>query len=228
VLGSSCTRVRPAVNLSPSSLAALPGTSIETTVSVTDGSEARCPKESYQLAVALPAGFSGTFAEPTLLLSPGTTQSTTLTVTVPASALPGDVTLATSATGLQSGVSGSTSADLSVESEVCTRAAPTVTLAPAAATIGAGGTAVTVATITNNSSLACGAEGFSVRVAKPTGWSRTMSPASLTIEPGESAQSTVTLTSPLTQPAGTATIKIRGRSTATGLSGLALFGVETR
>ena len=227
VLAASCSRVAPTLSLSPSALSALPGSSVATTVRVYDGSDARCPNESYRLAVALPAGWSGRFGDPTLVLTPGTTGSTTLTVDVPATAAPGDVTLSTSATGTSSGVSGSTEADLSVEAGLCTRAAPTVTLSPVSASMKAGGTATTVATITNNSSLACGAETYSVRVPKPTGWARTIVSSSLTIEPGESAQSTITLTTPTTQPLGLVEIRVRGRSTTTGLAGLAMFPVTT-
>ncbi len=227
VLAASCTRVVPTVSLSPSALSALPGSSVETTVRVHDGSDARCSNESYRLAVALPAGWSGRFADPTLVLSPGSTGSTTLTVSVPTTAQPGDVTLATSATGISSGIRGSTAADLSVESGDCTRAAPTVTLSTTSTSMTAGSTATTVATITNHSSLACGAETFAVRVPKPRGWTRTILPSPLTIEPGESARSTITLTTPTSQPLGLVEIRVRGRSTTTGLSGLAIFPVTT-
>jgi M6 family metalloprotease-like protein len=227
VLAASCTRVAPTVTLTPSALSAFPGSSVETTVRVQDRNDSRCSSESYRLAVTLPAGWSGSFAEPTLQLSPGATGSTTLTVNVPDSAEPGDVSLATTATGTSSGIRGGTAADLSIESGHCTRAAPTVTVSPVSASIRAGRTATAVATIRNNSSPACGTETYVVRVPKPKGWTREISASPLTIEPGESARSTISLTSPETQPLGVVEIRVRGRSTTTGLSGLAMFPVTT-
>jgi sporulation-control protein spo0M len=66
-----------------------------------------------------------------------------------------------------------------------------------------------------------------VRVPKPTGWARTIVSSRLTIQPGESAQSTIALTTPTTEPLGLVEIRVRGRSTTTGLSGLAMFPVTT-
>jgi len=83
----TCARANPTVAVSPSPGPVVPaGTAVTYTVSVTNNDGASCAASSFSLqTMVLLTGWTAAFAAPTLTLSPGTSTSTTFTVTSPAS-----------------------------------------------------------------------------------------------------------------------------------------------
>jgi hypothetical protein len=83
----TCVRGNPTVAVSPSPGPAVPAaTAVTYTVSVTNNDGAGCATSSFSLqTMMLLTGWTAAFGAPTLTLSPGTSASTTLTVTSPAS-----------------------------------------------------------------------------------------------------------------------------------------------
>lgn len=96
--GLACVQANPTVALSPSqSQWVQAGASVTYTVSVTNNDNAGCAASSFTLQATPPAGWTATFAAPTLSISPGAGASTTLQVTSPASAADGFYTIGVAA-----------------------------------------------------------------------------------------------------------------------------------
>ena len=82
-------------------------------------------------------------------------------------------------------------------SHVCNAAAPTVSITPSIQD-GSVGTRLTYAvSIVNNDSTTCPPSTFTLNGVAPSGWTLSVSPASLTLGPGASGNATLTLTSPI-------------------------------
>ncbi|SEG04631.1 Ig-like domain-containing protein [Marinobacterium lutimaris] len=78
----------------------------------------------------------------------------------------------------------------------CSRANPGLSLTPGESEwLPAGSTVTYTLTLTNRDSSVCGANSFSLGKSAPTGWSSTLGNTTLTLAPGESASTTLTVTS---------------------------------
>ena len=107
-----CVRANPAVTLSPSAQSAPGGTALTYNVAVSNN-DAGCSSSTFNLQAAVPAGWTSSFANPSLTLASGSSASTTLTVTSPITANPASYAVGVSASS--SSNSGSTTATYSVE-----------------------------------------------------------------------------------------------------------------
>jgi hypothetical protein len=94
-----------------------------------------------------------------------------------------------------------TSATASVEL-ACVGTPPSLTLSPGALAAAPGGTVTYSGSLTNLDASACPATTFSMSVRVASGWSATLSQASLPLAAGASGPFTLTVTSPSTAPAG--------------------------
>jgi NPCBM-associated, NEW3 domain of alpha-galactosidase len=96
--GSSCTAANPTVSVSPSqSQSVPPGTAVSFTVSVTDKDSSSCAAATFNLASALPSGWTGTWNTTALSLASGKSGSATLTVISPAGTADGSYTVGVNA-----------------------------------------------------------------------------------------------------------------------------------
>ena len=77
---SGCVRANPGVATSTSTAALAAGSVVSYSVSVTNNDNAGCGASAMNFATAVPAGWSGSFANPTLSLMPGAVATTTLSV----------------------------------------------------------------------------------------------------------------------------------------------------
>jgi gametolysin peptidase M11/alpha-galactosidase-like protein len=112
------------------------------------------------------------------------------------------------ATGTNAGVSVSLS-------EPCVRATPGVTLSPAQSQSVSAGTAVNfTVSVTNHDSSNCSPGGISLQATVPSGWTATIASATLTISPGASAATTLTVTSLTAAPAGSSPIGVTATNSA--------------
>lgn len=107
------------------------------------------------------------------------------------------------ANGASAGVS------VTLEATACTRATPTVTLAPSTASAAAGGTASYTAIVTNADSAGCGASTFAPHAVVPAGWTATFTSSSISLAAGGSTSTTLRVTSPAGAAAGPYAVKVK-------------------
>ncbi len=84
---SGCVRANPTVTVSAGTAAVAAGTALNYSASITNNDNVGCGASALNLQATLPAGWSGSFANPTLSLMPGGGATTTLTVTSATSAV---------------------------------------------------------------------------------------------------------------------------------------------
>lgn len=103
-----CVRNAPTVTVSPNRQLAAPSTSVGYGVTVVNNDGSGCSTSTLALSPTVPAGWGSSLAGSSLTLAPGASGTTSLAVTVPATAAAGDHALSVSALGQGSGsVSGS-------------------------------------------------------------------------------------------------------------------------
>ena len=112
----TCVPVNPTVGISPiSAPPTAPGTSVRYTVTVTNNDSSSCAASGFNLQASVPSGWAASFTNPVLTVSPGTSASTTMTVTSPSTASSGSYAVGVNATNSSSLVySGSTAATYNV------------------------------------------------------------------------------------------------------------------
>jgi len=98
---AACARSAPTVQTSPASQTGTPGSTLRYSVSITNRNSSSCGNGSFALAQALPAGFSGSFANASVTLAPGA--STTVSWSVSSGAQAGDGVYALQAQATESG-----------------------------------------------------------------------------------------------------------------------------
>jgi len=84
----------------------------------------------------------------------------------------------------------------------CTRGTPTMTMTGPTGPLAAGASASYTINIRNNDSAGCTGTAFAVARSVPSGWTGTLSTASVTLEPGLASTATLTVTSPSNATAG--------------------------
>lgn len=91
----------------------------------------------------------------------------------------------------------------------CVPANPTVTLSPSQSQWVQAGTAVTyTVSVTNNDNAGCAASSFNVQATAPSGWTASLASSTLSVSPGASASTTMTVTSPVFAADGFYTIGV--------------------
>ncbi|OGY23210.1 MAG: hypothetical protein A2172_02415 [Candidatus Woykebacteria bacterium RBG_13_40_15] len=108
--------------------------------------------------------------------------------------------------GVPNNLGGASTVSVTVNNATCTRANPTVSLAPASQGGTAGTTLSYTVSVTNSDNSVCGSSTFSLSSIVPTGWSATFTPASLTLTSGANGSSTIKVTSSTSASAGNYTI----------------------
>lgn len=100
----------------------------------------------------------------------------------------------------------------------CAPANPAVTLAPSALSVLQGNSGTFTVTVNNQDNGGCSPRTFNLSAAAPAGWNSVFGVTALTINPGQSAQTTLTVTAPAGQSVGTYPISAtatNGSSTGT-------------
>jgi hypothetical protein len=109
---TSCVTQAPTATIGPSSQGAgatLPATRAYT-VTVTNRDSAACASSTFALSSAVPSGWSGGFAAPTIALAPGASGTATLSVTAPAGTGTGSYVVSAGTAGDAAHAAASTSA----------------------------------------------------------------------------------------------------------------------
>jgi hypothetical protein len=97
----------------------------------------------------------------------------------------------------------------------CVRAAPTLTLAGPGTAVAAGSTVGYTVSIANRDSAACSATTFNLAGVVPSGWTGSLLASSLSLSPGASASTTLSVKSATTAAAGTYAVSV-GDSSSIG------------
>ncbi|GAB3351864.1 NEW3 domain-containing protein [Lysobacter tyrosinilyticus] len=193
-----CTRAAPTISLTGSTTAVPAGSSISYTLSLTNNDSVECAATSFNLADSVPAGWTGTLGVTSFSVAPGASSSTTLNVTSAASAAANPYAIGASASsnvGAVHAASTTITYTVSPPPPVCTRAAPTIGLTGSTTAVPAGSTVTYSLALTNNDSTACAATSFGLARSVPSGWTGTLGASSLSLVPGASGSTTLTVTS---------------------------------
>jgi hypothetical protein len=115
-------------------------------------------------------------------------------------------------TNLSLSVLSATSSGLTVSVDYgaipCTHSNPNVSLSPASSGVYAGSNASYTVSVTNNDTSVCAESTFALGSTQPSGWVSSLSTASLTINPGETASATLTENIPLSTPPGSYSLAV--------------------
>ncbi|WP_460728089.1 NEW3 domain-containing protein [Lysobacter rhizosphaerae] len=204
-----CTRAAPTIGLSGPTAAVPAGSAVTYTLDVSNNDSSACAATTFNLADSVPSGWSDTLGNASLNLAPGTSGSTTLSVTSATSAAAGGYTIgasASSSVGAVHDASTTVTYTVSTPPPVCTRAAPTIGLSGPTAAVPAGSAVTYTLDVSNNDSSACAATTFNLAGSVPSGWSDTLGNASLNLAPGASSSTTLSVTSATSATAGGYTI----------------------
>ncbi len=126
VIPPACTKRAPLVAISPSSATAYRDTKITYDFIVTNTDDASCPSTSFALATALPANFSRTLSNSSVIILPGVSRALTVNITSPTTAVDGNYQFTITATDRNNSTHlGSASATYIVKNDLVY---PTVTI----------------------------------------------------------------------------------------------------
>jgi hypothetical protein len=164
-------------------------------VSITNMDWAGCPASTFNLADALPVGWTGSVSPSSLTLAPGALGSATLSVSSPATAAAGTYGLTVSASDAATTSHTGSAAASYVVSVSCTQSAPSLTVSPSSQSGAAGASLSYAVSLTNADGSGCGSSTFSLGHTLPSGWSGSIAPATLTLAPGQLAAASLTVTS---------------------------------
>jgi hypothetical protein len=96
---SECVNTSPTLAITPYQPApVLPGTPVTFSVTVRNNDTASCSSDTFNLQASVPSGWSAVFGSPSVVIGPGASASTTVTVTPPPTAVVGTYSLVMSAT----------------------------------------------------------------------------------------------------------------------------------
>ena len=166
----SCIPANPSVSISPTqSQYVTSGTAVNFTATVIDNDTSSCAATAFNLAGALPSGWTGVWNTSSLSLSPGKSGFATLTVTSPVGTVDGSYGLTVSATNSSSSsYSGSAAATYTINSSPLT-----VTLATNQASYLPGQTVGITASLMYGTSPDAGAS-VTITVTSPKGRATTL------------------------------------------------------
>jgi M6 family metalloprotease-like protein len=198
-----CTSASPTIIISPASLSAAAGSSLNYTVAITNNDSAACSPAAISVSSAAPTGWNSAVSPNVVSVSPGSTGTATLMAVSPTTAPSGPNTLIVSATkGTSTVTAASTYTVLAPPSPSCVRRAATVLMSPATLSASAGASLTYTISLTNNDSAECSTGVFNATSSSPAGWASSISPASLSLAPGQSGSVTLVKTVPTTAVGG--------------------------
>lgn len=111
--------------------------------------------------------------------------------------------------------SNSATVSVSFGALACVSANPTMTLSPSQSQWVQAGTAATyTVTVTNNDNAGCTSSSFNMQTTAPSGWTAAFGSSTLTISPGSSASTTLSVTSPTSATGGFYNIGVTATNSA--------------
>lgn len=185
----TCVPAAPGVVLAPSTRTSGPGGTVTFDATITNNDGAGCLPAELAIARGVPAGWTATLATPTVTLAAGQSTQVQLEVTSAAAAVAGDFPVMVTASNARSG-NGSGSATYTV---TCTRAVPSLAIAPPAQSGQVGEALGYTVTLTNHD-LGCAASTFALAATVDLGWTATYDVAMSTLASGATTTAILTVT----------------------------------
>ncbi|MCA9664279.1 MAG: hypothetical protein KC503_01790 [Myxococcales bacterium] len=222
-----CKRRAPALEITPASYTGAPGAAHAYTVRVRNEDSADCAPASFALAASVAAGFKQALASKTAELAPGEQTEEQLHVTAPSDASAGSYHVGVDVThGAAAALTTSGSATFIVDKAACVRAAPSIRITPSAPPVAVlPTTAVSYdVTLINRDSAPCASTAIALVPALPNGWSATHE-STVTIGPGKSATTRVTIVSASDAANGEHSFSIEARANGEHSSASATYSV---
>ena len=211
-VATPCTASAPTVSIKPASQNVTSGGYDTYAISIKNNdSGTSCASTTFNLAVSdtNSTNFYTSTANPaSVALAPGTSGTSTLTVTAKSAQTSGtdSTTVTATASGHANGVSNAATTSISIPPS-CTVSAPTVSITPASQTVASGASDTYTISVTNNDSgTACTSTTFNLLASDTNSTNfntSTASPGSVTLSPGGSGTSTLTVTAKAAQTSGT-------------------------
>jgi hypothetical protein len=230
--GGSCTQSAPSLALSPSSQTGAAGNTLAYTVTLSNKDNSYCATSTFNLAGAVPAGWTGSVSPASLSVAPGASGTATLSVTSPATVAAATYSAQVNVSDAASGAhAASGSASYVVQAPVCTRSAPSITFTPTSRSGTAGTSMSYTVAIANRDNSNCAASSINLTGAVPAGWASTFSPTTMSLSPGATSNATFVVTPPAATAAGTYNVQVNtsdAASTAHSASGSATSIVQAQ
>lgn len=230
--GGTCQQTVPTLTLNPSSQSGAAGGTLVYTVTLSNHDSSDCAASTFNLAGAVPAGWTGSVSPASLSLAPGANGTATLSVASPPSAPAATYSAQVNVSDASSAAHAiSGSASYVVQAAACTRSAPSITFSPASRSGYAGAALTYAVTIANRDSANCAASTLALGGAAPVGWSKTISPSTVSLSPGAAGNATFVVTPPSGTTPGTFTVQVNtsdAGSTTHNVSGSASSIVQSQ
>ena len=126
-----------------------------------------------------------------------------------------DSTAGITITPLSVGPTATVQVTLQNNGTVCSHVNPSLSISPAQSPLVAPGTAVNYSlTLVNNDTSGCSPSTFSLTASVPSGWSGSFATSGLSLSPGGSASTTLSVISPTTVASGYYTVSVRATNSA--------------
>ncbi|MFT3927754.1 MAG: NEW3 domain-containing protein [Myxococcales bacterium] len=219
-----CTRAAPTLSLSPSSQSGSAGAQLSYTGTLKNNDSATCSSGTFTLTSSVPASFTATLDSSSLTVAAGASSSVSFKVTSPANATAGTNSVSVTASNATSGsATGSAGYEVSVP---CTRTAPSVVLSPSTQSGAPGAKLTYTVTVTNNDTVECAAQSFTLGASVPPNFSGALSPTSLSLAAGASGSASFAVTAPGMIAPGAKTVGVTASGSKSGSgNGSATFQV---
>ncbi len=215
-VNTACVRNPPEVSLTGNATGLAPGKAVKYSLSIANKDTAACGATRYAVGRAVPAGWTGVLSAASTAMKPGETKTLTLTVTSSATATPGTYSVVASTASDNATVHTATTQATygigTMDPVGCVRQAPVLTFVGVLYALNPGQPLDYKLFIQNKDSQACGTTSFQVGTRLPTGWTGTPSQGSVSVAPGQTAKTMVSVASANNSSAGTYTVTATTRS----------------
>ena len=218
IAAPSCQRLAPTIGLTGSTSPVAAGSSITYQASVKNNDAAGCPATTFNLAASAPSGWTRTLSASQATLSPGQSANATLTVASPSSAAAGGYGVSVGVASPQGAIHTASASQLyTVATPACARRAPSLTLTGGEQAVSAGTQVTYQLRVTNNDTASCSSTAFTLGSSAPSGWTKSLSAASLSLAPGQTGAATLSVRSSASAPANTYAVSASTRSSRSTL-----------
>jgi hypothetical protein len=194
--------VAPTLTLTPRDQSGAAAAEALYDVSVSNNDGPSCAASQFSVAGVVPAGWSSVPSQSSVQLAPSTSAQLSWRVASAANAAPGFYSVSLSTTDTNTTVHSASTVGSYTVVQPCLDA-PTVNLSPSNQTASSGAKVNYVIDLTNRDRAGCPATTFVLAPTVPSGWTASLSAATLTLSPGASGASTLAVTSPAAASAGT-------------------------
>ena len=202
----ACIAAAPSVTVTPAILSVAPGGSVSYTVAVKNNNSTECSPAAMNLSSSLPTGWSTTITPTSLTLASGQTAAATVNKAAPLTATASTYACGIAATSGTSAATASATCTVTIPPppppSSCIAREAAVSMSPGNLTAADGASITYTMSITNNDSAACTATAFGVSSPQPALWGSTISPQSITLQPGQSGSVVLAKTIPRGTAAG--------------------------